>query len=110
MPLVGETAGSEMQSASVSTHVLDAAAGGPRPGIRVDLYDGAGDLIATGATDDHGRIQELASALAPGRYLVTWHLGGHFVSDVSATIHLAGGHHHVPLLATGASTMLYLGA
>ena len=93
----------------MSTHVLDAAAGGPRTGVRVDLHDGAGELIASGATDDRGRIEELASALAPGRYRITWHLGGHFVADISTTIHLSDGRNHVPVLATGASATVYHG-
>lgn|SRR5271170_7898944 len=96
--------------ASVSTHVLDAAAGGPLRGVRVDLYDSGGEHLASEVTDEHGRVDELASALDPGRYRISWHVGGHFVSEISATVRLQAGHHHVPVLATGGSAMVYLGA
>ena len=97
--------------ASLSTHVLDAGAGGPRPGVRVDVFDREGAPVAAGVSDERGRIEALASGLVPGPYLITWQTGGAFVAQISVTVHLrAGLHHHIPLLSTGASAMVYLGA
>jgi 5-hydroxyisourate hydrolase len=97
-------------SASLSTHVLDAAVGGPRVGIAVTVRDGAGLVVGRGATDTEGRVPDLAADLAPGAYQITWDSGGDFLSALSATVALAEDrHYHVPLLASPVSAVIYLG-
>lgn len=97
------------EGASLSTHILDAAGGGARPGVAVEVRDGSGILVGSGVTDEQGRVGELASGLSAGSYRISWRTGGHFLEDVAVTVKLVDGHHHVPLLATGASAVVYLG-
>ena len=93
----------------ISTHVLDGAAGGPVAGVHVEVRDGERRTVATGTTDERGRIEGLASDLAPGPYEVVWHLGG-FVASLSATLNLLEERpYHVPVLASGHSAVVYLG-
>jgi 5-hydroxyisourate hydrolase len=95
--------------ASLSTHVLDAAAGGPAVGVHVRVVDGAGSEVGAGTTDEWGRIANLARGLETGEHRIAWHTGGSFVTAVEVTVRLGEGHHHVPLLCTGASAVVYLG-
>jgi hydroxyisourate hydrolase len=48
---------------TVSTHVLDVAAGRPRPGVEIRLRRPAGDgsapIVGRGVTDEDGRIRDL---------------------------------------------------
>ena len=58
-------------SASLSTHVLDTAAGRPAAGVTVELLAET-EQIARLETDGDGRAQ-LAEALEPGRYRLVFH-------------------------------------
>jgi 5-hydroxyisourate hydrolase-like protein (transthyretin family) len=94
----------------ISTHVLDGEAGGPVPGVNVELRDRDKNTVAKATTDDRGRIETLADGLAPGPYEIVWRLGG-FVVSLSATLDLSEErHYHVPVLASGHSAVVYLGA
>lgn len=84
-------------SVSVSTHVLDTAAGRPAEGVRVELY-GGGECIGSGQTDADGRIARLASGLAPGLYSLAFRPPSPFFRRVELELELDAGHHHVPLL------------
>jgi 5-hydroxyisourate hydrolase len=96
---------------SLSTHILDAARGGPRPDVRVEVRDHDDVCVARGVTDERGRIEDLASSLTPGSYRMVWVLGGAFVGEVAATVELLEErHYHVPVLATDGSVVVYLGA
>jgi 5-hydroxyisourate hydrolase len=98
------------QVPSLSTHVLDAAAGGPRPGIAVAVFDESGAVVATATTDEHGRVEHLA-VLAPGSYRIRWTVGGPFLAEVTATVTLDDDRrYHVPLLSSGSAAVVYLGA
>ena len=55
-------------SASLSTHVLDTAVGGPATRVTVELLHGD-ELVARAETDDDGRAR-LSDALALGHYHV----------------------------------------
>ena len=61
-PQTGATAVARM---SLSTHVLDTERGRPAAGVRVELFDGTGSLVADGVTDDDGRIRELGRHRTP---------------------------------------------
>jgi 5-hydroxyisourate hydrolase len=53
--------------ASLSTHVLDLAAGVPAAGVRVELASlSGGEPAGSGVTGADGRIGELGVGLGPG--------------------------------------------
>ena len=79
--------------------------------MAVEVADGSGVVVATGTTDQQGRIADLAPSLAPGSYRIRWVVAGSFLADVSAAVVLDGDrHYHVPLLASGVAAVVYLGA
>lgn len=101
--------------ASISTHVLDVAAGHPAPGVRASLYRGE-DLVGAGTTDAEGRVRELAEGLEPGAYDLVFELRDYFgardrmVTRVALRLELSEGHHHVPLLVSPFSIASYRGS
>lgn len=95
-------------SASVSTHVLDTAAGGPAVGVRVELCRER-EVLAGGETDADGRIAELASGLPPGRYELVFWPPSAFFTRVELEVELGDGHHHVPLLVSPYGCASYRG-
>jgi 5-hydroxyisourate hydrolase len=95
---------------SLSTHVLDTAAGGPQPGITVTVTDDHGAVVGSGTTDDSGRIADLVADLPTGTYRIRWATGGRFVDEVAVSVRLTEDrHYHVPLLASPVSAVVYLG-
>ncbi len=95
---------------SLSTHVLDTAAGGPCPGTTVTVTAPDGTPVAAAVTDADGRITDLASDLPAGSYRIGWATGGDFLEAVAVTVRLAEDrHYHVPLLASPVSAVTYLG-
>jgi 5-hydroxyisourate hydrolase len=93
---------------TLSTHVLDTAAGRPAPGVRVELFRGR-DLIAAGETDGDGRIAELADT-EPGAYRLVFHPPSPFFRRVELELELGEGHHHVPLLVSPYGCATYRGS
>jgi 5-hydroxyisourate hydrolase len=96
----------------ISTHVLNTELGEPEAGVEVSLYRGR-DLISSGATDDDGRIAELApDALEAGAYRLVFHVGGPFFERVELTIAVPdpSDHYHVPLLLSPYSCTTYRGS
>ena len=66
---------------TLSTHILDISTGRPAQGVRVVL-EREGALIASGITDDNGRIGELrAGSLTTGRYRLTAEIGEWFAAS-----------------------------
>jgi 5-hydroxyisourate hydrolase len=94
---------------SLSTHVLDTAAGAPAQGVRVELLRG-GHEVAAGATDADGRIEELAAGLEPGAYTLVFHPPSPFFRRVELEVALGEGHFHVPLLVSPSSCTTYRGS
>ena len=94
---------------SLSTHVLDTAAGSPAQGVRVELLRGD-EQIADGATDSDGRIKELAADLAPGAYRLVFHPPSPFFRRVELEVELVEGHYHVPLLVSPYGCASYRGS
>jgi 5-hydroxyisourate hydrolase-like protein (transthyretin family) len=95
-------------SVSLSTHVLDTAAGRPAAGVTVELLHGA-EAIAKTQTDDDGRAR-LADALDPGSYRLVFHPPSTFFRRVELELQLEGGHYHVPLLVSPFSCASYRGS
>ena len=96
-------------SVSVSTHVLDTAAGRPAGGVRVELCRGT-EVLATGHTDDDGRIAPLAESLDAGTYELVFWPPSPFFKRVELEVELADGHHHIPLLISPFGCASYRGS
>ena len=98
--------------ATVSTHVLDVAAGKPAAGVRVTLG------TRTLTTDDAGRIADLSGGgINPGSYRLLVEVGAYWgsVPHLFTTIALElelneGRHYHVPLLISPYSCTTYRGS
>jgi 5-hydroxyisourate hydrolase len=94
---------------SLSTHVLDTERGRPAEGVRVELY--SGDVrLAEAATDDDGRIADLAPDLEPGVYRIVFHPPSPFFRRVELEVELGQGHTHVPLLVSSYACASYRGS
>ena len=94
---------------SLSTHVLDTERGKPAAGVRVELYRGD-DHLAEQATDDDGRIADLAPGLEPGVYRLVFHPPSPFFRRVELEVELGEGHTHVPLLVSSYACASYRGS
>lgn len=108
----------------ITTHVLDAAAGRPAAGISVELAgktSGSWEAIATGVTNDDGRIGELGpDVLAPGLYRLTFATEPYFAEqgvatfypEVTVTFGVREGeaHYHVPVLLSPFAYSTYRGS
>jgi 5-hydroxyisourate hydrolase len=94
---------------TISTHVLDTERGRPAAGVRVEVYDSTGKLVADGLTDEDGRIRELADTEG-GVYRLVFHPPSPFFKKVELTVVLGEGHHHVPLLISSYACASYRGS
>jgi 5-hydroxyisourate hydrolase len=95
---------------TLSTHILDIAAGHPAGGItvRLEAFDGDGwRPIGSARTDGDGRITDLLGdqTLERGEYRLTFEVGPYlgpdsFYPEVAVVFRVddPGEHHHVPLL------------
>jgi 5-hydroxyisourate hydrolase len=92
---------------SLSTHVLDTAAGRPVQGVRVSLYRGT-ELVARADAD--GRIKDLGGELSAGSYRLLFAVKGPFFEEVALQVRLEDGHYHVPLLVTPYGCVTYRGS
>jgi 5-hydroxyisourate hydrolase len=103
---------------TISTHVLDTAAGSPRPGITVRLRresPAGGSLVAEGVTDQDGRINDLLNGgtLEPGAYRLEFDLDrdGFFTAiSVDLRIEDVTRSYHVPLLLAPFGLTTYRGS
>jgi 5-hydroxyisourate hydrolase len=96
-------------SISISTHVLDTAAGRPASGVRVELVRER-EVIVGGETDGDGRISELAAGLEPGRYALVFWPPSPFFTRVELEVEVVEGHYHVPLLVSPYGCASYRGS
>ena len=96
-------------SISVSTHVLDTAAGAPAAGVRVELARER-EVVASGSTDADGRIGRFAHDLSPGRYSLVFWPPSPFFTRVELEVELVDGHYHVPLLVSPYGCASYRGS
>ena len=111
---------------TISTHVLDLAAGRPAAGvaIRLDHHDGSRWLpIGDGKTNNDGRLLTLVAAAMPlpaGKYRLLFDIGAYFASRQIDTFYpraviefLAAdqaAHYHVPLLVSPYGYSTYRGS
>ncbi len=105
---------------SLSTHVLNAVTGKPAVGVPVTLTDDDGATLATGDTDDDGRIKALADALPVGIYRLAFDTRCYFATlgiegfypevVIAFEITEPDAHHHVPLLLSPYSYSTYRGS
>lgn len=111
---------------SLSTHVLDTAAGRPAAGVAVRLEslgaDGSWATAGTGNTDADGRLRDWLPAGTPavGRHRVVFDTGAYFAAggvasffpevSVDFEITAADEHHHVPLLLSPFGYSTYKGS
>lgn len=113
---------------TISTHVLDAAAGRPAVGLELTLYrlDGPGHdtviELGSGTTNDDGRCPELTDAvdLVAGTYRLRFETGTWFarsgtptfypVAEITFEVVDSGAHHHVPLLLSPFAYSTYRGS
>ena len=93
---------------SVSTHVLDTAAGAPAADVLVRLQRGE-EVVASRQTDADGRAR-LAGDLAPGTYRLVFHPPSPFFRMVELEVELEEGHYHIPLLVSPYSCASYRGS
>jgi 5-hydroxyisourate hydrolase len=94
---------------TLSTHVLDTGAGRPAAGVRVELLRGD-EPLASGTTNDDGRVPELAQDLDPGAYRLVFHPPSPFFRRVELELALEDGHYHVPLLVSPYGCASYRGS
>jgi 5-hydroxyisourate hydrolase len=95
-------------SCSLSTHVLDTAAGLPAAGVPVELRRN-GRVVAAAVTDDDGRAR-LAEGLEPGDYALGFSPPSPFFRRVELELALEEGHYHVPLLVSPYGCASYRGS
>jgi 5-hydroxyisourate hydrolase len=105
----------------VTTHVLDTARGVPAAGVPVTLEQGPDwSEVGSGRTGDDGRIPELGSPGAPGRYRLRFDTAAYFGAGgtraffpevtVQFTVERPEEHHHVPLLLSPYGYSTYRGS
>ncbi|GAA2119443.1 hydroxyisourate hydrolase [Nocardioides bigeumensis] len=106
--------------ASLSTHVLDTAAGRPAVGVHITLESDSGAVIGEGATDADGRVSSIGPEPLPtGDYRLRFDTGrwyefqgvAAFYPEVVVTFRIqADEHHHVPLLLSPYGYSTYRGS
>jgi len=96
-------------SISLSTHVLDTAAGRPAAEVRVEVMAHDGAPVAAGTTDGDGRVR-LADELEAGVYTLVFHPPSPFFRRVELEIALDEGHYHIPLLISAYGCTTYRGS
>jgi len=114
----------------LTTHVLDAVAGRPGAGLKVELLrleDAGGRLLKTVTTNDDGRCDApllQGDELRPGVYELVFHVGDYFRATgvalpeppfldrvpVRFGVARADQHYHVPLLISPYSYATYRGS
>jgi 5-hydroxyisourate hydrolase len=96
---------------TLSTHVLDTAAGLPANGIRVTLETRAGTPVDEAVTDHDGRIGSLGGELAAGDYVLRFATAGVFFPEVVVVFTISDErHHHVPVLLSPYGYSTYRGS
>jgi 5-hydroxyisourate hydrolase len=102
------------RTSTLSTHVLDTAAGRPAEGIAVTLETRSGEVLDSGVTDGDGRISSLGGELGLGEYVLRFDTGSYvrgFFPEVVIVFTVADErHHHVPVLLSPYGYSTYRGS
>jgi 5-hydroxyisourate hydrolase len=105
--------------ASLSTHVLDTAAGRPAVGLRVFLETAEGTQVTEAVTDADGRVGDLAADLPTGDHRLRFDTAAwyarqdlpSFYPEVVVTFSIDDDEHfHVPLLLSPFGYSTYRGS
>ncbi|OSP56500.1 hydroxyisourate hydrolase [Pseudoruegeria sp. SK021] len=116
-----------MPTGFLTTHVLDTARGVPAPGLRIELFDGAGQKLAEAVTNADGRTDTPilpSKDFATGTYELVFHAGDYlratgqaggeplFLDRVPLRFGIADpeAHYHVPLLLSPFAYSTYRGS
>ena len=115
-----------MKRSPITTHVLDTATGRPAAGVPVVLSletGGAWQELATGVTNDDGRVGDLLPAehaLTPGVYKMRFDTGSYFAAhkvegfypyaEIVFEIRDTSAHYHIPLLLSPFGYSTYRGS
>lgn len=111
----------------LSTHVLDTSRGQPAAGVRVELFDGGGELLSERLTNADGRTDApllVGGTYRPGPYELRFHVADYFraagaslpeppfldVIPIRFALSEPDGHYHVPLLVSPWSYGTYRGS
>ena len=110
---------------TITTHVLDTARGRPAEGLRITLSrrteGGAFEELASGTTNDDGRIRDLVPDGVPrGVYQMLFDTGGYFealglegfypLAAICFEIAADDEHYHIPLLLSPYGYSTYRGS
>ena len=96
---------------TLSTHVLDTAAGLPATGVRVFLETRTGTPLDESVTDQDGRIGGLGGELHAGDYVLRFATEGVFFPEVVVVFTISDErHHHVPVLLSPYGYSTYRGS
>jgi 5-hydroxyisourate hydrolase len=105
---------------SLSTHVLDAVSGRPAVDVPVTLLDADHTVLATSATDDDGRVGQLADTLSAGIYRLRFDTATYFAAQgieafypeivIAFEITDATAKYHVPVLLSPFAYSTYRGS
>ena len=101
---------------TLSTHVLDTAAGTPAAGIAVRLETRGGELLGEGVTDADGRVSAIGpEQLERGAYVLRFDTGLYvqgFYPEVVVVFTVADPdeHYHVPVLLSPYGYSTYRGS
>lgn len=100
---------------TLSTHVLDTAAGRPAAGVPVRLETRSGEQLGEGVTDADGRVPALGPELVAGDYVLRFDVATYaagFYPEVVVVFTIAdpAQHHHVPLLLSPYGYSTYRGS
>ena len=108
----------------LTTHVLDSSVGAPAVGVAVvlEVADARGwTRVATGTTDDDGRLTDLGPEQLPsGTYRLSFAVGDHYAArgvetfypeiTVTCRIDEDQAHYHVPILLSPFAYSTYRGS
>ena len=106
---------------AITTHVLDTAQGCPARDVPVRLEREDGRIVAEGATNTDGRVQDLGPQEIPaGTYRLVFDTSSYFESTghegffpevtITFTVTDPTQHHHVPLLLSPYGYSTYRGS
>lgn len=102
---------------SLSTHILDLGSGRPAAGLEVFVdtkVNGEWRQIASGQSDENGRIGDFEVNVDPGPHrlrFATGEYGNTFFPEVHLVVEISGGqdHYHLPLLLSPYGYSTYRG-